>query len=186
MRGLINGAQALRSTGVEVEIEEVVRSSVGRKPEVAIVLRRDGAVVGRSRIEGLSGDPTSEATDSRHVDFRGFVWQRAGVVVLAGYPRAVVIDLADGKTRKVIELAFVDKSSLDLLDLVPATNQRFLAVASSKRVVVLDDRLRIHGSYEPDGFLAEVERVTIDGVSLREYNVDEPECPIVSRMIRFA
>jgi hypothetical protein len=89
MRGLINGTHRLRTSNGAIEVEEIIDPSAGTPPAVVFVNRQDDSVLWRTSVDDLRADPTSSSTASTQVDFRGFLWQEACVVGLAGDSMAV-------------------------------------------------------------------------------------------------
>jgi hypothetical protein len=73
-----------------------------------------------------------------------------------------------------------------LIEFLPGESRHILSIVSTKRVIVIDDQLRIRTTYEPKGFIASVEHVSANHLSLREYDVDDPRCPIVERAVQFS
>lgn len=73
--------------------------------------------------------------------------------------------------------------SMELLDLVTSADGDLLAIASTKRVIVLDEELKTRAGYEPDGVLAGLVRVDRAALIVREYDVTNPDCPVIENRV---
>ncbi len=124
--------------------------------------------------------------DSSHVDYRCFVWERARVVAIAGDSKAVLLDLGTGALRISLDLVLIDKPSLDVIDFLSGDSGRLLAIGSTRRVFVLNDECDVIASYSPKGPVVSLESISEEYLTLREFDVKDPRCPVVRRDVAIA
>jgi hypothetical protein len=182
MHGLLNGREVLDTPRGDLRVAHVAED--GRS--ATLELARDGVVVWDATVDGVGSDPLSLAADVAHLDLRTAVWAAGDAVVIAGGDRALVVDVRDGRVRRELGLVFIDKESLDVLELVAVPGAPLFVVVSTRRVWILgypaiDDVLR----YESEGPITRFESWDAGVLRVSEYDVLDPGLPIVERVVDF-
>lgn len=122
----------------------------------------------------LGPDPRHLHSDSRSADYVALCWPRARAIIMLGWSDAVVLDAGTGAVRRVFSAVFTGKSSLDVADLRLMADGRLLLVSSTRRVWVVGSDLEPIERLDPIGPLAEVPEVRGSGITIREYDLEDP------------
>lgn len=180
MRGLLNGAETLETPRGTVTVTDVAEH--GRSATLA--LARDGVPVWQTTVHGVGSDPLSFVADVARLDLRAAVWEAGEALVVAGGDRVLVVGLADGAVRRELALAFIDKESLDVLQLVAVPDTGVFLVVSTRRVWVLGfpavDDAR---AYESEGPITGLKGWDAGVLRVDEYDVADPTLPTVERAV---
>jgi hypothetical protein len=181
--GYLNGLPSVSVPGGTIRILRVEEPSVATLPGIVLEAQEGERQLWRTKVTDIMGDPTSVFTDSQYEDYAALFWESGFCFVVAGASKAVLVDLATGEVRREYKLRFLGRSSLDLLQLRLTPEGDQLVIASSRRLVVLNWNLQPILDYTPPGPIAKVEAVHADGISVGEYDVDDPECPLVTKRV---
>jgi hypothetical protein len=122
----------------------------------------------------LGPDPRHLHSDSRSADYLALCWPQARAVIVLGWSGAVVLDAGTGAVRRVFSAVFTGKSSLDVADLRLIADERLLLVSSTRRVWVVGSDLEPLERLDPIGPLAGVPEVRGHGITIREYDLEDP------------
>jgi hypothetical protein len=93
---------------------------------------------------------------------------------LLGRSSAVVLDADTGAVRRVLSAVFIGKASLEVADLRLIADGRLLLVSSTRRVWVVGSDLEPCARLDPIGPLADVPQVRGGGITIREYDLEDP------------
>lgn len=152
------------------ESESVISLRRVHDPEDA-----DTTAVWESESLELGPDPSRVHMTSSTVDVVALWWSSVSVLVVLGYPKAVVVDGETGAVRATFSCEFVAKSSLEQVGLTTTPDSRHLVVTSSKRLWVIDRSLEPVVRYEPRYLLAGQPKVDDQRLEILEYDFDAGE-----------
>jgi hypothetical protein len=188
MHGLLNGKKRLPLADDDdyVQVVQVQDDGPGRVAGLTLERISKTQLVWRAEIEGLRPNPASDAGDSLHVDFRACIWLEASALVLVGDPKAVFLSLSTGQRIGEVDLHFVGKASLEVLELFLSEDHRLLFLGSTKRVVAVDRELMPRWSWVPKGILESARWEPGEGIVVREYMVEDPQLPVAERLLGYA
>jgi hypothetical protein len=135
-------------------------------------LEAQGSTIWESEPIELSPEPTLTHSSSVACDYVALAWEAAGVFVLLGNPRAVILDLATGVVSQTFSVEYVGKPSLDIAALGLGPDGNLLLISSTKRVWVVDDTRTPVLRYEPRYLLSAPPRLVQGAVVIPEYDFD--------------
>lgn len=180
MRGLLNGLESLEAGDLTIVVRAVWDASVGTPAGVTLGGEREGRELWSVTIDGLRPHPVSPASNSVNRDFKGLA--AGGRIVIAGDPFAVVLDRESGAILRRCDLAFVGRSSLDVLILQPTDDG--IVLISTKRAWVIDwpaaGRAAVADVETP---ISEYVSWSNGSLSLIVWNTADPAVPLVSRSV---
>jgi hypothetical protein len=98
--------------------------------------------------------------------------------VIAGDPKAVLLNIDSGTVVAEVPLVFSGQSSLDVLEFISAPDGKTLAIVSTGRVVGVDCDGHERWAFRPKFLLQRVEAITPNGFTLIGFDMDEAKTPM--------
>lgn len=181
-KGLLNGQKEfVMPSGEYIVIVQVNEETAGIPCSFILEMRKNNSTIWQSKVQDLWLDPGSEQKDSIHIDYKVCYWQKASTFILAGYSKAVFLDVKTGQCLLEVPLEFLGKNSLEVFELIASSNE--VVLVSTKRVVVINPSFTVRWVWVPKGFLKRVSNVSSNDILLEEYDTTLPELPVLEQKL---
>ena len=173
---LINGESVLTADSRSIRICEVDYDSSSELKNITIECTEGGSVIWNQKVKDIGLNPASDVADAFNFDLKGAYWKEGDVAIIAGLSKAVVLRISNGAIVNEIALRFIDKASMELLEI--EVDLSYAMLASTKSISLVDLSLREKWNWKSPG---PITNAALDDshVVVKAYDVEDPKTPII-------